>query len=127
MRSSIVFMVAASAAISSSAAGTGSRACRNLGAPLEVTTVVFAVLLAAAFTAWYRVEGTLSIHTIDTPRQETFYWLAILVTFALGTAAGDLAAEAPGLGYLAWPLGAASELARRLCWAGMAGSAIYLA
>ncbi|WP_410812877.1 hypothetical protein [Micromonospora sp. 067-2] len=71
----------------------------NLGVPLEVTTVVFAVALAVTFAVWYRAERTLSIHTIDTPRREAFYWLAILFTFALGTAAGDLAAEALGLGY----------------------------
>ncbi|WP_433288574.1 COG4705 family protein [Micromonospora sp. CA-244673] len=71
----------------------------NIGVPLEVTTVVFAVLLGATFAVWYAAEKTLSIHTIDTPRREAFYWLAILFTFALGTAAGDLAAEALGLGY----------------------------
>jgi uncharacterized membrane-anchored protein len=71
----------------------------NLGVPLEVTTVVFAVALAATFAVWYASEKTLSIHAIDTPRREAFYWLAILFTFALGTAAGDLAAEKLGLGY----------------------------
>ncbi len=50
---------------------------------------------------WYAVEKTLSIHTIYTTRREAFYWLAILFTFALGTAAGDLVAEGLGLGYLA--------------------------
>jgi uncharacterized membrane-anchored protein len=71
----------------------------NLGVPLEVTTIVFAVALAVTFTVWHGIEKTLSIHTIDTPRREAFYWLAILFTFALGTAAGDLAAEKLGLGY----------------------------
>ncbi|RCG29901.1 hypothetical protein DQ384_17170 [Sphaerisporangium album] len=73
----------------------------NLGVSLEVTTGVFAVALAATFAAWYARERTLSIHTIYTPRREAFYWLAILFTFALGTAAGDLAAERLNLGY--WP------------------------
>lgn len=72
----------------------------NLGVPLEVSTAVFGVLLAAVFVAWYRVEGTLSIHSILTRRREAFYWLAILVTFALGTATGDLMAQVLGLGYL---------------------------
>src|SRR4051812_47413317 len=72
----------------------------SLGVPLELSTVVFAVLLAVVFVAWYRVEGTLSIHSILTRRREAFYWLAILVTFALGTATGDLMAEVLGLGYL---------------------------
>lgn len=70
------------------------------GVPLEVTTAVFAALLAATFAIWYARERTLSIHAIDTPAREGFYWLAILFTFALGTAAGDLLAEREGLGYL---------------------------
>ncbi len=72
----------------------------NLGVPLEVSTVVFAVLLGVVFLAWYLSEGTLSIHSIYTRRREAFYWLAILVTFALGTAAGDLVSEGLGVGYL---------------------------
>ncbi|MDQ2788551.1 MAG: hypothetical protein M3Y73_02130 [Actinomycetota bacterium] len=71
----------------------------NFGVSLETTTVVFSVALAAAFAAWYRSERTLSIHTIYTTRREGFYWLAILFTFALGTAAGDLVAERLNLGY----------------------------
>ena len=72
----------------------------NLGVPLAATTVVFAVALAATFAAWYTRERTLSIHSITTTRREGFYWLAILFTFALGTAAGDLVAERLNLGYL---------------------------
>lgn len=72
----------------------------NLGISLEVTTITFSAALAATFAVWYVVERTLSIHTIYTIRREAFYWLAILFTFALGTASGDLAAEALGLGYL---------------------------
>ncbi len=71
----------------------------NFGVPLAMTTVVFAVLLAAVFIVWFVIERTLSIHSIVTVRREAFYWLAILFTFALGTAAGDLAAERLGLGY----------------------------
>jgi len=66
---------------------------------LETTTLIFAVALAATFTAWYLVEHTLSIHSIYTPRREAFYWLAILFTFALGTASGDLIAERYDVGY----------------------------
>ena len=66
---------------------------------LYVSTVGFAVALAITFAVWYRSERTLSIHTIVTTRRELFYWLAILFTFALGTAAGDLATEALGLGF----------------------------
>jgi uncharacterized membrane-anchored protein len=66
---------------------------------LETSTAIFAVALAVTFMAWYRVERTLSIHSIDTPRREAFYWLAILFTFALGTAAGDLIAERYDVGY----------------------------
>ncbi|MFZ6991948.1 hypothetical protein ACO0E1_08625 [Curtobacterium sp. RRHDQ66] len=72
----------------------------GLGVSLVVSTAVFALALAAVFVIWFRVEGTLSIHEIDTFRREVFYWLAILFTFALGTAAGDLIAEQTGLGYL---------------------------
>jgi len=67
--------------------------------PLTTTTPIFAVILAAVFAIWYAVERTLSIHTIVTTRREAFYWLAILFTFALGTAAGDLVAEKADLGY----------------------------
>ena len=72
----------------------------NLGVPLVATTLVFAVALAVTFAAWYRSEHTLSIHSIVTTRREAFYWAAILFTFALGTAAGDLVAEQFGIGYL---------------------------
>jgi uncharacterized membrane-anchored protein len=67
--------------------------------PLTVSTPIFAVILAIVFASWYAVERTLSIHTIFTTRREAFYWLAILFTFALGTAAGDLVAEKLSLGY----------------------------
>jgi len=60
------------------------------GVELWKTTAVFSVVLAVVFASWYAVEKTLSIHSIYTPRREAFYWLAILFTFALGTAAGDL-------------------------------------
>jgi len=67
--------------------------------PLTTSTIVFAIVLAAVFATWFAVERTLSIHTIFTTRREAFYWLAILFTFALGTAAGDLSAEKFSLGY----------------------------
>jgi uncharacterized membrane-anchored protein len=66
---------------------------------LYVSTAVFACALAATFAIWYSVERTLSIRTIVTSPRELFYWTAVLVTFALGTAAGDLATEALGLGF----------------------------
>jgi uncharacterized membrane-anchored protein len=71
----------------------------NLGVQLTTTTAVFTVALAVTFAVWWRAERTLSIHSIFTDRREAFYWLAILFTFALGTAAGDLVAEHYGLGY----------------------------
>jgi uncharacterized membrane-anchored protein len=67
--------------------------------PLTTTTPIFAAVLAVVFAVWYAFERTLSIHTIITTRREAFYWLAILFTFALGTAAGDLTAEKADLGY----------------------------
>ncbi len=72
----------------------------NLGIPLWLTTVIFAVALAATFISWFQSEKSLSIHSIVTTRRESFYWLTVLFTFALGTAAGDLMAEALKLGYL---------------------------
>lgn len=66
---------------------------------LALSTAVFAVLLVAIFVVWYREERTLSIHAIVTRKREVFYWSAVLCTFALGTAAGDLATEALGLGF----------------------------
>jgi uncharacterized membrane-anchored protein len=71
----------------------------NYGVALETTTIIFSVALAVTFAAWYASERTLSIHTIFTTRREAFYWLAILFTFALGTAAGDLASERLSLGF----------------------------
>jgi uncharacterized membrane-anchored protein len=98
----------------------------RMGVPLEVSTILFSVLLAVTFAVWYAKEKTLSIHSIFTTRREIFYWVAILFTFALGTASGDLMAESLGLGYfttgvivciviaifaLAWKLGLNSILA----------------
>ena len=71
----------------------------NFGVSLVTTTVVFSFVLAAVFAAWYASERTLSIHTIVTTRREAFYWLTVLFTFALGTAAGDLTAERLAVGY----------------------------
>lgn len=71
----------------------------NYNVPLEITTVTFSAALMFTFAAWYAAERTLSIHTVLTPRREGFYWLTILFTFALGTAAGDLVAEKLSLGY----------------------------
>jgi uncharacterized membrane-anchored protein len=73
----------------------------NFGVSLVTTTIVFSIVLAIVFAIWYASERTLSIHTIYTTRREAFYWLAVLFTFALGTAAGDLTAERLAVGY-AW-------------------------
>lgn len=71
----------------------------NLGVSLVASTIAFSVVLAITFYAWYKVEGSLSIHSIYTAKRELFYWAVILLTFALGTAAGDLMGETIGLGY----------------------------
>jgi len=73
----------------------------GLGVPYLVSTAFFAVALAAIFGLWYGSEKTLSIHSIHTRRRELFYWAAVMATFALGTAAGDLTAVSLHLGYLA--------------------------
>jgi uncharacterized membrane-anchored protein len=90
-----------------------------------VSTTVFAALLAVVFGIWYARERTLSIHSIVTTSRESFYWLVVLVTFALGTAAGDWTLELTGWGpgksillpagliaavFLAWRLGAGPVL-----------------
>ncbi len=72
----------------------------SLKFPLEASTILFSVALGLTFAAWYASEKTLSIHSIFTRKREAFYWLAILFTFALGTATGDLVAEKLGVGYL---------------------------
>jgi uncharacterized membrane-anchored protein len=72
----------------------------NFGVTLVASTIGFTLALTVTFALWYRSEKTLSIHSIYTNKREAFYWLAILFTFALGTAAGDLVAEQFGIGYL---------------------------
>lgn len=71
----------------------------NFGVSLVAATIMFSVALGVTFAAWYISEKTLSVHTIFTKRRESFYWLAILFTFALGTAAGDFVAQKMDLGY----------------------------
>jgi uncharacterized membrane-anchored protein len=73
----------------------------NFGVSLISATIGFTIALAATFAAWFASEKTLSIHKVFTFKREAYYWLAILFTFALGTAAGDMVAELFGLGYLA--------------------------
>ena len=68
--------------------------------PYAVTTPIFAAVVAAVFFFWQRSEGTLSIHSITTRRRESYYWAAVLATFALGTAAGDLTATSLNFGFL---------------------------
>jgi len=69
--------------------------------PYAASTIFYAIVLAVIFALWYRTEGTLSIHSIRTPRREAFYWATVLATFAMGTATGDLTARTLHLGYLA--------------------------
>ncbi|MDJ0343936.1 hypothetical protein QMK19_27910 [Streptomyces sp. H10-C2] len=83
----------------------------NFGVPLTTAAAAFGIALAATFAVWYASEKTLSIHSIHTRRREAFYWLAILFTFALGTAAGDLVAERMALGYWVSALAFAAVIA----------------
>lgn len=71
-----------------------------LGIPYVFSTIFFALCLSIIFFIWNKTEKTLSIHSIYTPRRELFYWLTVITTFALGTAAGDMTAATFGLGYL---------------------------
>jgi uncharacterized membrane-anchored protein len=72
----------------------------GFGVPYSASSVLYAVVLAAVFLGWQRTEHTLSIHTVDTPRRELFYWAAVVATFAMGTALGDFTATTLHLGYL---------------------------
>lgn len=88
-----------------------------IGLKLEISTIIFSVLLGGTFFMWYISEKTLSIHSIFTRKREAFYWLTILFTFALGTASGDLMAEGLGLGYLTTGVIVASVIAvTALAW-----------
>jgi len=71
----------------------------GLHVPYVASTVLYAVSLAVVFVVWKRVEGTLDVHSIDTPRRELFYWAAVVTTFAMGTAVGDLTAYTAKLGF----------------------------
>jgi uncharacterized membrane-anchored protein len=71
-----------------------------LGIPYLISTISFAIVLTIIFIFWYKTEKTLSIHSIYTPRRELFYWATVIVTFALGTATGDMTAITLNLGYL---------------------------
>jgi uncharacterized membrane-anchored protein len=70
-----------------------------LGVPYLVSTIVFTLCLILVFLVWFKVEKTLSIHSIYTSKRELFYWATVIVTFALGTATGDLTASNLHLGY----------------------------
>lgn len=71
----------------------------NLGVSFMTINIIFSVVLAVVFGLWYSNEKILAMHSINTPKRELFYWAAILFTFVLGTATGDLLAEALKLGY----------------------------
>lgn len=71
----------------------------GFGVPYIASTVLYAFVLVAVFVSWERTERTLSIHSVDTDRREAFYWAAVVATFAMGTALGDLTATTFGLGY----------------------------
>lgn len=73
----------------------------QFGVPYLVSSAGFAVVLAGVFAVWFATQRTLSVHAIDTRPREAFYWCAVLATFALGTAVGDLTAVVFGLGFLA--------------------------
>jgi len=73
----------------------------GFGVPYAASSVLYGVVLLVVFVSWQRSEKTLSIHSIDTDRREAFYWAAVVATFAMGTAVGDLTAVTLHLGYLA--------------------------
>jgi uncharacterized membrane-anchored protein len=71
----------------------------GLGVPYTASTILYAIVLIAVFVTWRQIEKSLSIHSIDTPRREAFYWLTVVATFAMGTALGDFTAYTLHLGY----------------------------
>jgi uncharacterized membrane-anchored protein len=73
----------------------------GFGVPYAISSGLYGVVLLAVFLGWQKTEKTLSIHSVDTPRREAFYWASVVATFALGTAVGDLTATTFHLGYLA--------------------------
>ena len=73
----------------------------GFGVPYLASSVLYGIVLVAVFVSWQRTEKTLSMHSIDTDRREAFYWAAVVATFAMGTAVGDLTAVTLHLGYLA--------------------------
>jgi uncharacterized membrane-anchored protein len=93
--------------------------------PFSASTALFAIVLACVFLVWYRTEHSLSIHSVDTPRRECFYWATVLSTFALGTAAGDLTATTLHLGYSGAAVLFASLLAvTAAAWRGLGLNAV---
>lgn len=68
--------------------------------PYAASSVLYGAVLLAVFVSWQKTEKTMSIHTVDTPRRELFYWASVVATFAMGTAVGDLTAVTFHLGYL---------------------------
>ncbi len=97
----------------------------RFGVPYAVSSVLYGLVLGAVFVSWQKTEKTLSFHTIDTPRREAFYWAAVVATFAMGTALGDLSSITFGLGYFASGLLFAAVIAipaagyARLGWNGI--------
>ncbi len=83
----------------------------GFGVPYPVSSILYGVVLMAVFISWQRTEKTLSIHSVDSPRREAFYWAAVVATFAMGTAVGDLTATTFHLGYFASGLLFASVIA----------------
>jgi uncharacterized membrane-anchored protein len=73
----------------------------GFGVPYPVSSIFYGVVLLAVFVSWQKTEKTLSIHSVDTPRREAFYWAAVVATFAMGTAVGDLTAMTFHMGYFA--------------------------
>jgi uncharacterized membrane-anchored protein len=97
-RPSIYWFAVAMVAVFGTMAADGLHV--ELGIPYIASTAFYAITLVVVFISWYKVEGTLSIHSIHTRRREMFYWATVLATFAMGTALGDLTAYTAHLGYL---------------------------
>jgi len=96
--SAVYWLAAVSVAVFGTMAADGLHV--GLGLPYAATVTLYALFLIVVLVAWYRSEGTLSIHSITTRRRELYYWCTVLATFALGTALGDFAATTLNMGFL---------------------------
>ncbi len=87
--------------VASTTAGTtmADFADRSLGIGYAGGSSLLFVCLMATLAVWYGTLGLISVATVNTPKVEAIYWIAITFSQTLGTALGDWTADDTGLGY----------------------------